>query len=99
MVSQEQGQISVYIPTSLRSLTGGLARVTVVAVSITEVVDALESRFPGIRERLYEGDAVRHYVNVYVNGEEIRNLQGEQTPVRPGDEVAFVPMLMGGSPA
>jgi len=91
-------EVVVYIPTSLRSLTNGLARVTVVARDIATVIDALDTRFDGMRDRLCENGAVRHYVNVYINGEEIRSLQGERTPLRPGDEVAFVPMLMGGAP-
>ncbi|MBI2939578.1 MAG: Mov34/MPN/PAD-1 family protein [Chloroflexi bacterium] len=89
--------VDVYIPTPYRQLTQGRGHVAVQAQSIGEVIQALEVEFPGLRERLLEENDLRHYVNAYVNGEEIRSLQGIGTRVKDGDQVAFVPMLMGGA--
>jgi proteasome lid subunit RPN8/RPN11/molybdopterin converting factor small subunit len=94
--------VSVYIPTPLRRLTGGQAHVDVDVqpgqTSLAELVDLIEARHPGLKSELWEGDDFKHYVNVYMNGEEVRALEGAATRLREGDQVAFVPMLAGGAP-
>jgi proteasome lid subunit RPN8/RPN11/molybdopterin converting factor small subunit len=94
--------VSVYIPTPLRRLTGGRAHVDVEVragqTSLAELVDLIEARHPGLKAEIWEGDDFKHYVNVYMNGEEVRALDGAATRLRAGDQVAFVPMLAGGAP-
>lgn len=87
----------VRIPTPLRKLTNNEEVVEVSAGTIEEAIGELQKRFPGIRERLLdESGAVRRFVNVYVNEEDIRFLQNQQTPVKSGDEISIVPAIAGG---
>ncbi len=90
--------VRVRVPVLLRNLTGGQAEVTVDGATVGEVLAALEGRYPGVRERLYDEQGVlRRFVNVYLNDKDIRTLEGEATPVADGDEVAIVPAIAGGS--
>ena len=89
--------VIVYIPTPLRKLTGGQARVQGEGRDIGELLENLEPQFPGLKERLCDSDGqIRHHLNVYVNGQEIRTLREERTPLKDGDEVAFIPAMAGG---
>lgn len=89
--------VVVRIPSPLRRLTQGLDKVDVEASTVAEVVERLEARFPGFRERLLdENGEVRYFVNIYVNGEDVRFLQGLDTATKPGDEVSIVPAVAGG---
>ncbi len=85
------------IPTPLRKATNGQDKVEVEGANVKECVDFLDSQFPGIKERLFDdGGALRNFVNVYVNGEDVRHLQGLDTPVAAGDEISIVPAIAGG---
>ena len=87
----------VRIPTPLRKLTNNEELVEVSATTIGEAITELQTRFPGIQERLVdEQGAVRRFVNVYVNEEDIRFLQNQQTPLKDGDEVSIIPAIAGG---
>lgn len=88
---------TVYIPTPLRRLTDGQARVTVTARSIRELLEGLERRFPGIKTELCDerGD-VRSFINTFVNGTEIRQLRGLDTPLADSDDVSIIPAMAGG---
>ena len=87
----------VRIPTPLRKLTNNEEVVEVAAGTVGEAINALQARYPGIRERLLdESGAVRRFVNVYVNEEDIRFLQNQQTPLKDGDEVSIIPAIAGG---
>ncbi len=87
----------VRIPTPLRKLTNNEEVVEVAAGTVGEAITALQARYPGIRERLLdESGAVRRFVNVYVNEEDIRFLQNQQTPLKDGDEVSIIPAIAGG---
>lgn len=89
--------VRVRIPTPLRSLTKGTADVEATGGTVIDMINDLESRFPGLRERLVdEGGEIRRFVNVYVNQEDIRFLDGDRTTLKDGDEVAIVPALAGG---
>ena len=91
--------VTVKIPTPLRALTGERDAVSCGAATLGGVVSELEDAFPGIRERLLdEGGALRRFVNVYVNGEDVRFLEGLETGLSDGDEVSIVPAVAGGSP-
>ena len=89
--------IKVRIPTPLRKLTNNEEMVEVSAATIAGAIAELQTRFPGIKERLLdETGAVRRFVNVYVNEEDIRFLQNQQTPLKDGDEVSIIPAIAGG---
>jgi len=89
--------VKVKIPTPLQRLTGGKDEVECRAGSIIDIVNDLESKYPGIGERLSEGGKIRRFINIYVNEEDIRFLKAEQTEVKDGDEVSIVPAIAGGS--
>lgn len=89
--------VLVRIPTPLRSLTAGNAEVQAKGEAVRDLVEDLERQFPGLRERLVdEGGELRRFINVYVNQEDIRFLQGAETTLKDGDEVAIVPAIAGG---
>ncbi|HLI27763.1 MAG TPA: ubiquitin-like small modifier protein 1 [Chloroflexota bacterium] len=90
--------IRVRIPTPLRGLTGGAAEVQVDGASVAEAISQLEARYPGIAQRLKdENGELRRFVNLYVNGEDVRFLQGLDTHLKAGDEVSIVPAVAGGA--
>jgi molybdopterin synthase sulfur carrier subunit len=88
--------VKVRIPTPLQRLTQGKEEVEGIPGTITGLIEDLDRRFPGIAERISEGGRVRRFVNVYVNEEDIRFLNAENTPVKDGDEVSIVPAIAGG---
>jgi molybdopterin synthase sulfur carrier subunit len=89
--------VKVRIPTPLRRFTGGSEEVSVDGTTIGTVVDNLEKRYPGIKERLCDDQGrVRRFVNLYVNGDDIRFLNSLDTSVKDGDEVSIVPAIAGG---
>ena len=89
---------SVRIPTPLRTMTSGQAEVTVDGATVRDVIEGLEKQFPGMRARLCDdsGD-VRRFVNVFVGDEDIRFLQGLDTPVPDGTQVSIIPAVAGGA--
>ncbi|MBI4220327.1 MAG: MoaD/ThiS family protein [Chloroflexi bacterium] len=90
--------VTVRIPTPLRRITGGQDKVSVDGQNLRSVIDALNKAHPGIKERLCdESGELRHFVNVYLNGEDVRYLQGLNTSTKTGDEVSIVPAVAGGS--
>jgi molybdopterin synthase sulfur carrier subunit len=87
----------VYLPSPLRRLTHGQAKVAAPGRTVDEALHALERQFPGLREQLREPTGeVRSFINVFVNGTEIRELQGSATPVSDKDEVSIIPAMAGG---
>ncbi len=89
--------VTVLIPTPLQKLTGGAGEVKAEATSIRELLASLETQFPGIKERLCDASGnLRRFVNVYVNNEDIRFQQNEETPVKDGDEISIIPAIAGG---
>jgi molybdopterin synthase sulfur carrier subunit len=89
--------VRVRVPTPLRRFTAGAEEVTVDGETIGRVVGNLERKFPGLKERLCDEEGrVRRFINIYVNGDDIRFLSGLETPVKDGDEVAIVPAIAGG---
>jgi molybdopterin synthase sulfur carrier subunit len=89
--------IPVSIPTPLRPLTNNLDTVEVDGATVADLLAALDKKYPGIGERLLDAQGnVRRFVNVYVNGEDVRFLQEKATPVKDGDEVSIVPAIAGG---
>lgn len=89
--------VTVRIPTPLRSLTGGLDEVTASGTTVRAVIDDLETRYPGLRDRLLDERGVRRFVNIFLNEEEdIRFLDALDTVVRSGDSLQIVPAIAGG---
>ena len=89
--------VLVRIPTPLRALTKGQGDLRVEAGTVKEALDQLEKDFAGLKSRLCEDDgSIRRFVNIYVNDEDIRFLQGTGTSLKTGDEVSIVPAMAGG---
>ena len=88
---------SVRIPTPLRKLTSDKDEVTISAASIGQLIDEMESQYPGIKSRLCdESGNVRRFINLYVNNEDIRFLNGKDTALKEGDIVSIIPAIAGG---
>ena len=89
--------ISVLVPTPLRRFTDGAAKVAVSGATVGEALNDLDRRHPGIGERLRGDDGeIRRFVNVFVNGANVRDLAGSSTKVAPGDEIGIIPAMAGG---
>ena len=87
--------VSVKIPTQLRAATDGESTAEVEGSTVGEVLDSLYERYGELRSRIAEDGGLRRFVNVYVGGEDIRFLDGLNTPVRDGDEVTILPAVAG----
>jgi molybdopterin synthase sulfur carrier subunit len=91
--------VRVQIPSPLRPLTGGAEEVEVDAGDVAGLIEGLESRHKGLKDRLCDASGnLRSYVRIFVNEEDIRFLQEKATPLKPGDTVAIVPAIAGGCP-
>ena len=89
--------ITVHIPAPLRKLTDNQNEVEVDASTVGDLVDNLESAYAGIKEKLVdENGEIRRYVNIYVNDEDIRFLDGSETLLSNGDSLSIVPAIAGG---
>jgi len=89
--------VSVRIPTPLRKLTEGKNEVEANGVSVAEIIDDLESSYPGLKEKLCEENgSVRKFLNIYLNDEDIRFMDSLATEVRDGDTLALIPAIAGG---
>ena len=89
--------IMVRIPTPLRRVTNGLDKVSTEGDTLNEIVKSLDSQFPGIKESLCDDQGeLRNFVNVYVNGEDVRFMDGLGTETKSGDEISIVPAVAGG---
>jgi MoaD family protein len=90
--------LKVRIPTPLRKFTGDKADIDASGSTVAEVIEDLEGRHPGIKDSLVdESGSLRRFVNVYVNEEDIRFLEGPDTTVNDGDSVTIVPAIAGGA--
>ena len=89
--------VMVRIPTPLRRMTNGQAKVELESANLSELVEKLNGEFPGFKDRLVDenGDQ-RYFVNIYLNGEDIRFLDGLKTSTNEGDEISIVPAVAGG---
>ena len=89
--------VHVRIPTPLRRFTGGAEEVGAAGATVGAVVNDLERQFSGVKERICdEGGRVRHFVNISLNGDDIRFLNNLETAVKDGDELSIVPAIAGG---
>jgi len=89
--------VMVRIPTPLRRMTNGLDKVEMQESKLADLIDSLESNYPGFKERLIdENGELRYFVNIYLNGEDVRFLEGLNTDTASGDEISIVPAVAGG---
>jgi molybdopterin synthase sulfur carrier subunit len=89
--------VLVRIPTPLRRMTNGQSKVEVQSSNLGELVDKLDSEYPGFKARLVdENGDLRYFVNIYLNGEDVRFMDGLKTSTSEGDEVSIVPAVAGG---
>jgi len=88
--------IKVRIPTPLQKLTSGKSEVECSAKNVLELVEVLEKDYPGIKERLSDGGKIRRFINIYVNEEDIRFMNKEETTLKDGDNISIVPAIAGG---
>ena len=87
----------VRIPSPLRRYTDGQSKVTVSGSTVNQVIDSLEASYPGVKSRVCDEDGqIKRYVNVFVNEDEIRTLEGAESSVSETDEVSIVPAMAGG---
>jgi len=87
---------TIRIPPALRAEVGGVREVPAAGGSVRELLDDLVDRFPALRRQLVEDDEIAPFVNVYVEGEDVRTLEGLDTPVREGATVILLPAMAGG---
>ena len=88
---------NIRIPTPLRKLTGELEVVQAEGSTVGDLLQSLETSYPGLKERICDDSGnVRRFVNVYLNDEDIRFLEENATPVKDGDEISIVPAIAGG---
>ena len=90
--------VLIRIPTPLRRMTNGLDKVQTEAADLAELIQKLDTDYPGFKARLLDdAGELRYFVNIYLNGEDVRFLKGLQTSIASGDEVSIVPAVAGGS--
>ena len=89
--------VTVRIPTQLRPLSGGASEIAVDASTVAEVLKALDAAHPGFRDRLFDdAGKLRRFVNVFLADEDVRFLQGLDTPVPEGRTLSIIPAVAGG---
>ncbi|MBT5763377.1 MAG: MoaD/ThiS family protein [Nitrospina sp.] len=90
--------VKVRVPTPLMKLTDNQSEVAADGATISEILNNLENQFAGIKERICdENGAPRRFINIYLNEEDIRFLEGENTAVKDGDEISIIPAIAGGA--
>lgn len=89
--------VTVRIPTPLRSFTAGADEVSAEGGTVAQVIESLEAKHPGIKERLCDEKGVRRFVNIYANDEDIRFLDNLETTLKDGDTLSIVPAIAGGA--
>lgn len=88
---------TVLMPTPLRRLTGGQAKLTVEGSDIDALIQSINQQYPGISAKILDDDGnVKRFINIFVNDSEIRTLQGLATPVKTSDQISIVPAMAGG---
>ena len=89
--------IKVRIPTPLMKLTDNQSEVSAEGETISDIINNLDNQFFGIKDRICEENgAPRRFINIYINEEDIRFLEGEMTAVKDGDEISIIPAIAGG---
>ncbi|MBI5178376.1 MAG: MoaD/ThiS family protein [Nitrospinae bacterium] len=90
--------ITVRVPTPLQKVTGGKGEVSAVGSTIREIFADMEKNHPGLKERIYSEDGeLRRFINIYINEEDIRFLESEDSKVKDGDVISIIPAIAGGT--
>ncbi len=90
--------VKVRVPTPLMKLTNNQAEISAEGETIADILNNLESQFAGIKERICEENGTpRRFINIYLNEEDIRFLDGENTKIKDGDEISIIPAIAGGA--
>ncbi|TAH49761.1 MAG: MoaD/ThiS family protein [Chloroflexota bacterium] len=90
--------VTILVPTPMRKVTGGQGKIQINAQTLQEAFDHADAAYPGFRERvLDEQGEIKRFINVFVNGVDVRTLQGRATPVHDNDQVAVIPAMAGGA--
>ena len=90
--------VMVRIPTPLRRMTNGKDKVEVESANLNDLVEKRNGEFPGFKDRLVDEEGeLRYFVNIYLNGEDVRFMDGLNTSTSSGDEISIVPAVAGGS--
>lgn len=94
----DASDVQVLIPTPLRRYTDGSPKIGGSGGTVAAVLDSIDERYPGLKDRICEDDGeIRRFVNVFVNGENVRDLDGAATLVKAGDEIGIIPAMAGGA--
>ena len=89
--------VKVRIPTPLQTLTNNQPEVSIEGATVGELIEKLNTKYPGLKERVCdESGKVRRFINIFVNEQDIRFLEKEDTAVKEGDEISIVPAIAGG---
>ena len=92
--------VRVHVTSVIQRVVGGQRQLDAEGATVIELIDDIEARYPGFREQLVDADGRLHrFVNVYLNDEDVRFMQGAETALSEGDEVSILPALAGGGPA
>ena len=83
-------------PTPLRQLTDNMTSVDVEGSNVIELIDNLDNKFPGVKDKIMEDNSLKHFVNIYINGEDIRYIDSLNTEIKDNDEISIVPAVAGG---
>ena len=86
----------IRIPTPLRPYAGGQSAVSVAGTTVGMALNDLTDQFPDLRPHLFDGPQLRSFVNVYLNQEDVRYLQGAETPLKDADTLLIIPSIAGG---
>lgn len=88
---------TIFVPTPMRKITGGQNKIQIQAATVHDAIDAANQAYPGFGERILDNDGeIKRFINVFVNGVDVRTLQGRDTPLQDKDEVAVIPAMAGG---
>jgi len=89
---------TIFVPTPMRQVTGGQGKIQIQAATVQQAIEHANAAYPGFRERVLDSDGeIKRFINVFVNGVDVRKLQGRDTPVHDGDQVAVIPAMAGGN--
>lgn len=89
---------TIFVPTPMRKLTGGQGKIQVDASNLQEAFARADADYPGFSERVLDSNGeIKRFINVFINGVDVRTLQGQATPVKDGDQVAVIPAMAGGA--
>ncbi|MCC7161057.1 MAG: MoaD/ThiS family protein [Anaerolineae bacterium] len=89
---------TIFVPTPMRKITGGNGKIQIQASTLQEAIDHADATYPGFRERILDNKGeIKRFINIFINGIDVRKLQGRDTPVHDNDQVAVIPAMAGGA--